>query len=330
MMGEFELIEKLVKKLPPTSPEVELGIGDDAAVLKSFKGNLLLTIDSLVENVHFDFSFCDPFEVGHKALAVNLSDIAAMGGRPRAALIALTIPISLESKILEDIYRGISQLAQKYGVDVVGGNTSRSLQGLSITLAVVGEGEDRVLTRAKAKEGDIVFISGCLGQAAAGLSLLKAQGAQARKSYPNLCDRYLKPEPRLSLGETLATIPGVHSLIDISDGLSSELWHLSKASSSQFLIKENQLPVSADLKRAADELGIPFRSWVLAGGEDYELLGTCSPETAREVIETGTQLGIPITLIGEVDAGSPQVLIDTGKSQTEILAAKGWDHFKTL
>ena len=329
MNGEFELIESLARLLPPLSQRTELGIGDDAAVLKPFLGRPLLTIDELVEKIHFDFSFCEPFEVGYKALAVNVSDIAAMGGKPRAALIALAVPASFDSKILEEIYRGISSLAQENSVDVIGGNISRSLGGLSISVVVLGEGKDKVITRSGAKEGDKVFVSGFLGEAAAGLSLFKAYGSQARKKFPNLCNRYLKPSPRVPLGEALAGIPGVHSLIDLSDGLSSELWHLSKASKAQFLIQEKLLPLSTEVKSAARELSMPFRPWLLSGGEEYELLGTCSAQSSKEVIEAGAEQGISMTLIGEVLAGQSQVLIDTSEGKQEILEARGWDHFKS-
>lgn len=329
MKGEFELIETLSRLLPPISEKVEIGIGDDAAVLKPFSGKLLLTIDELVENIHFDFSFCRPEEVGHKALAVNLSDIAAMGGRPKAALVGLAVPISFDSKMLEEIYRGISLLARQNSVDVVGGNVSRSLQGLTISVVVLGESNGKVLTRAGAKRGDKVFVSGFLGRAAAGLSLLKLKGSQARKNYPTLCRCYLKPEPRVDLGLALAAVPGVHSLIDISDGLSSELWHLSQASHAEFLIKENQLSISVELKKAAEEMSVDLRPWLLAGGEEYELLGTCSEESSNQVLEVGEKLGIPLAFIGEVTNGPTQVLIETTAGKKEKLDALGWDHFKT-
>lgn len=329
MISEFELIAKLAKTLPRPSSRVLLGIGDDAAVVRLKNSKSLLTVDSLVEGIHFDFAFCKPEEVGHKALAVNLSDIAAMGGKPLAAVVSLGVSSIVGLETLEKVYKGISQLAKNVSIDVVGGNITSSPERLFISITVVGESAGKILTRSGAQSGDVIFVTGELGEAAAGLSLLKKQGRKAVTQYRKLTDKYLKPRPRLECGEIFAGRPAVHSLIDISDGLSSELWHLAKASSAKLTINEERLPYGKQLEAAAKKFKINRLDWLLSGGEDYELLGTCSRKDWPKIQQKIGKKGISIHQIGTVSAGKPSVYLREISGAEIPIRSTGWNHLRT-
>ena len=326
MMSEFELIERLKQILPPNSSQVELGIGDDAALVQWNQKQILTTVDSLVEGVHFDWKFCQPSEVGKKAVKVNFSDIAAMGGKPRVALIALGLPIPWDQEKVEEMYRGISEVCVESGVDVVGGNISRNPERLWISITVLGESEHGVLKRSGAQVGDVVFLSGTVGEAAAGLELLRLQPELARRQFPTLVSRYTEGQAQLELGKLLARNPEVHALIDVSDGLSSELWHLSKASQVEIVIQADQLWVSEELKSASALLSQSPLWWQLSGGEDYELLGTCSSKAWKSLYQECETLKFPIRAIGEVVRTGTGVSLKKESGLLEPLPAQGWNH----
>ncbi|NBX76667.1 MAG: thiamine-phosphate kinase [Proteobacteria bacterium] len=326
MNREFELIDRLCKKLSAPSKKVFLGIGDDAAVLEPISGKILLTVDALVEGIHFDFSFCAPKEVGKKSLAVNVSDIVAMGGKPLAALISLGVSNDVSEAALEQIYEGIADFAQAHSIDVVGGNVTSSPERLMLSVTLLGEAQNRPLTRSGACEGDVVFISGTLGEAAAGLFLLKREGRKVRSRFPKLTSRYLTPQARTDLVGLLTSEKRVHSLIDVSDGLSSELWHLAKASKVGFLIEEDKIPVSEELRKASQETKQSLRNWQLSGGEDYELLGTCSPTDWLLLKEEAQRAGGAFTQIGSVVSFSRGVLLKDSSGRENPISPSGWNH----
>lgn len=328
MKGEFEWIKKLAEILPPASARVEVGIGDDTAVLKPISGKLLVTVDTLVEGVHFDFAFCTPQEVGKKALAVNLSDIAAMGGTPRAALVSLGVSKTTSINECQLIYEGLSEEAKKYGVDIVGGNISQSPERLFLSITLLGEAEGAVIKRRGAKPGDLIFVTGTLGESAAGLALLRKSGRKAISNFPNLTSRYLKPEARCEWGQGLAQFQGITSLIDISDGLSSELWHLSEASKSAFFIKEAALIASDELSLVSKLTETPVLQYQLDGGGDYELLGTCSPERFDSLRTLAKKVQVPLSEIGKVEEGEGVFLISKNGSRQSIFPS-GWNHLPT-
>jgi len=328
MTGEFELIKKLSRILPPVSKRIETGIGDDTAVLKPVLGRILFTVDTLVEGIHFDFSFCTPKEVGEKALAVNVSDIVAMGGTPRAAVVALGISGQTTEEQCKEIYRGLTEAAKKYQVDVVGGNISQSPERFFISISLLGESEGAVLGRHGAKPGDLVFVTGFVGEASAGLALLKKEGRKVISEFPGLTERYLKPDVHCELGRELAQSKGVTSLIDISDGLSSELCHLSEASRVSIAVREEALISSSELERASQMTEKPLLEYQLAGGDDYELLGTCSPEGFEKLKKLAGRLHVPISEIGKVEEGEGAFFLPkTGPKRG--IQPLGWNHFRS-
>jgi thiamine-monophosphate kinase len=324
-MGEFELIDKLKKTLASPSKRVLVGIGDDTLVANPPKDKLLWTVDCLVENVHFDFNYSTPEEVGWKALAVNVSDIAAMGGKSLYALVSLAIPKRIsESKIVE-IYKGMKACAAWAEVDVVGGNISRSPQDFFIDVTVVGEASKPIL-RSGAKEGQAVAITGFPGLSASGLWALKQLGRRAVKKYPLSTEAHLRPAPRLKWASQLASL-GVSSLIDISDGLSSELHHLAQESSVGFEIEEKLLPLNSEVKNLAQTLDKSPLDLMLNGGEDYELLMTFPFSKLIELSLSAQAASIPFTMIGHTVSPSKKVKLRNRAGKLKPISPKGWTHF---
>lgn len=310
-MPEFETIERIAKWLGKPSARVEVGIGDDAAVVMPPAGKMLVTTDMMVEGVHFDRAYCLPEEIGHKLLAINLSDIAAMGGTPRYGLVSLSLPQGTPESFLEKFYGGLRGLAERFCVDIVGGNITAG-GALALDLCLIGEAQLPV-TRAGARVGHKVGVTGGLGGAAAGLAVLQKWG---RGRFDDVAKAQLLPEPRVREATNLA--PLLSSLIDISDGLSSELHHLAKSSGVGFRIFRERLPLHVGVAEAARALAVEPWPWVLGGGEDYELLFTFAPEREKEVSAAGA------TVIGEVVAGGVCLVDSVGKERD--LPASGWRH----
>jgi len=356
-LGEFGLIRKIKQQSKGRSPSTLIGIGDDAAALSlSPSKKLLATTDMLLEGVHFDLSYTDFYSLGWKAAAVNLSDIAAMGGVPRFCLTALGIPAGISVEQIKEFYKGFNTLCRKYNVDLVGGDTCRSERGLVISVTVLGEVEKKkMLTRAGAQPGDLVFVTGTLGDSAAGMELLTAgarvQGPGSRVQGPGsrgkgagfrvrgsgargeghvselrtpnsaLLLKHLRPVPRIESGRKIALSGCATSMIDISDGLSSDLGHICEESRVGAEICVDQIPFSKDIRKAADHLKTIPLHYALSGGEDYELLFTISPSKLKKYLS----LKIVSTSIGSIIAGNTMVLINNGKRT--VLKPKGFNHF---
>ncbi|MDI3281292.1 MAG: thiamine-phosphate kinase [Bacillota bacterium] len=276
-----------------------MGIGDDAAVLPGRPGfHTLLTVDTLVEGVHFLRPKISPADLGARALAVNVSDIAAMGGYPTFAVVSLAIPESLEVEWLEELYRGLLAEGTTWGVQVVGGDTVRAGE-FSLTVALLGEVEEgRAVLRRGARPGERIAVTGTLGDSAAGLELLlRESGAPALdpEVRARLLARHFTPRPRVPEGRDLGA--GIATaMIDVSDGIATDLRHLCSESGVGARIYADRLPLSPDLRAAAAALGLDPVSLALSGGEDYELLFTAPEEKLRPTLAGGT----PVTVIGEV------------------------------
>ncbi len=318
--GEFSLIESIKQRFASKRSDVHLGIGDDAAWVASPPNGMLVTVDMLMEGVHFDLSYFEPEEVGHKAFAVNLSDIAAMGGKPLYAVASLGIPDRLGPDFLNRLFDGFSALMARYETSLIGGNLTLSPHSFVADLTLMGTPYARPFTRSGAKPGNRVAVTGTLGKAAAGFRLLKELGRKALDANSELALAQLRPEPRLREAKRLAEWGGVTSAMDISDGVASELGHLATASSVGFRVKEDGFPIAEAVERFAESKKVSALELALHGGEDYELLFTF--DAAK-----GTP-PIPHFVLGEVVAERSITWVGRD-GKTSPLLTKGWDHFRS-
>jgi len=333
-LGEFRLIDHLAAAFPPPQEPVHTGIGDDAAVLERNDSHYsLLATDMLLEGVHFDLAYTPLKHLGYKSVVVNLSDIYAMNGTPEAITMSIGMSNRFSLEAVEELYAGIRLACQQYGVQLVGGDTSASRKGLILSIAVLGKvAKDALVLRKGAQPGDIVCVSGDLGRAFIGLQLLERE-KRVFIEHPNMqpdlskhsriIEKQLKPEARVDIIAALHKA-GIKptSMIDVSDGLSSELFHLSKHSGCGFTIMEERLPVDEEVYHQALAFHLDPTVCALQGGEDYELLFTIKQED-HKLIETIED----ISLIGyatEADLGL-QLISKSGNRHE--LKAQGWTAF---
>jgi thiamine-monophosphate kinase len=336
-LDEFALIRLLTGQTQgsSTASAVRVGIGDDAAVAAVSPGmEIVMTCDAMVEDVHFKQVTMKPEDIGYKAMASNISDIAAMGGIPRYALVSISIPKQTSEAWLADVYKGIYTCCAQYGVSVVGGDTTSSPSGLGITVTLIGETEtNRALLRSSAREGDLVFITGPLGRSTAGLHWLLTcnTDASALPQYSSaiaeLIQAHQRPEPQVKAGRLLLASGLRISLNDISDGLASEASEICEASGVGMTIEEERLPVAGAMGDYAREVGHVPLDWMLYGGEDYQLLGTVPAAHAAKMQEGFAEQGLDFYVIGEVTSGPPQVRLRTRAGEELIVGKKGYNHF---
>lgn len=325
--NEFETISRIRKIVGRTSSKTLTGIGDDAAILKSPSKKLVATTDGMVEGVHFDLGYTTATELGHKALAMNLSDIAAMGGRPLYALVSLGLTQEIHESFVDEMYGGLVSLARKHKVDIVGGNVMQSPNFLMLDITVLGECSKPWL-RSGAKVGDVLAVTGKLGTSAAGLNILKKLGRkEANELGGALIRSHLLPTPRVQEALLLEKTGAVTSAIDISDGLASEVHHLCAASAVGMLVDFESLPRDPVTQIAAERLGAQASPWVLYGGEDYELLVTIKKslwtKAERALLKSGTLL----TPIGEVRPRKEGIKLKLPTGEVTSLENRGWNHF---
>jgi thiamine-monophosphate kinase len=323
-LGEFGLIER-IRTRAAAGRGVRIGIGDDAAWVATPAGSSLVTADLLIEGVHFDLGWISLFELGYKSLAVNLSDIAAMGGAPAYALLSLGIPANFDSKQIDELYRGINALARQTGVAIVGGDTNVA-SSLIISLCVVGHPPKRPVLRSGARVGDDIYVTGTLGDSALGMSFLKRGLKQSKnQSINHLIRRHHRPAPRIAAGALLARRRLATAMIDVSDGLLQDLGHICEASKVGGVIWHERLPLSPAYRALAGSNGTSF---ALSGGEDYELLFCARPRDRARVERLAKPAGVAITRIGVcVSAGRGIKVMDrSGKAISTRF--KGHDHFK--
>lgn len=322
-LGEFGLIGQIAQRVAPDKT-VRIGIGDDAAATVPTPGCLTLTTsDMLLEGVHFDLAWSTPATLGRKSLAVNLSDIAAMGGTPRWFLLSLAIPPALPVEFIESFVQGMLELAAEHNVTLIGGDTCSSRSGLVISVTLMGEQRpERIVTRGGARPGDIVFVTGTLGDAALGLEMLK-------KGERNgiAVERHLAPTPRVREGLALAESGLASAMIDISDGLAADLGHILEMSRTGARLLLDEIPLSPfyreNVGRHASD---PYRL-ALAGGEDYELLFTAPPVARDGVLAACRDCGATVTAIGEITEPSG-LEIDSSAFPGYRISAKGYNHFR--
>ncbi len=286
VLGEFGLIDRLAARVPAKRADVVLGIGDDVAAIELARDRLLLvTCDVQVGGVHFLPQRCDPYRLGRKAAAINISDIAAAGGRPTHFVSSLVLPGETEVAFVERLYDGLADEAKRCGADLVGGNVSRG-DSLVVDLTLLGvTTRENLLRRSGARVGDRVIVTGRLGAAAAGLELTRRPDlvvdAAARESA---FDAFETPRPRLAESRALVEAGGVHAAIDISDGLAADLGHLCDASRVGVAIDPQAIPVAAAAREVARAAGRRVLDWALGGGEDYELILTAGADRAAELV----------------------------------------------
>lgn len=330
-LGEFGLIERLTHELPIINQSTCKGVGDDAAVLQYAGKQMLVTTDLLLEGVHFDLTYVPLVHLGYKSAVVNFSDIYAMNGTPRQITVSLGVSKRFSVEDLEALYTGIRHACAIYGVDIVGGDTSASMTGLTISITCIGEADaDRVVYRNGAKENDLICVSGDLGAAYMGLQLLEREKC-AFTGQPDftpefggreyLLERQLKPEARRDVIEALAKA-GIcpTAMMDVSDGLSSELLHICKQSNVGCRVYEDRIPIDYQTAVMAEELNMNLATVALNGGEDYELLFTV-PLTMHDAVSA-----VPgVKVIGHVTAPSLGACLITRDGAEMPLRAQGWN-----
>ncbi len=334
-LGEFGLIDELTKDIKPKNKSTIFGIGDDAAVLKYPEGKkILVSKDLLIEGVHFDMTFMPLKHLGYKSAIVNFSDMAAMNGKPKQMIVGLGISSKYSTEALKEIYAGMKKACEIYGVDFVGGDTTSSSHGLFISVTVIGEAnENEVVYRSGAKPNDLLCVSGDLGGAYMGLLILEREkrAFQANpKMQPELEDhdyilqRQLKPEARTDIVDKLKKAEILPtSMIDISDGLASEILHICKSSDTGCVIYEEKIPIDQSTFDMAKEFKIVPTVAAMNGGEDYELLFTINQDDYEKLNTIKN-----VSIIGYItDKAEGQRLI-TNDDQSFDIEAQGWDALK--
>ncbi|HVA39923.1 MAG TPA: thiamine-phosphate kinase [Candidatus Binataceae bacterium] len=320
--GEFQLIERLLKRLGPSRRAI-LGPGDDCAILRPARARQLLTIDSIVENVHFKLAWGTPEALGARALTVNLSDIAAMGGKPTVCVVNLAVRDGLGTRFFDRMYQGLGRAAARAGVEVVGGNVTRA-SALAITIALLGEVHGAALRRDAARPGDTIYVTGTLGDAAAGLRILSGQLRARAAARKFLINRFLQPTARLEAGLGLARIKPAPAAIDLSDGLWQDLGHVLERSGAGAEIEAGALPLSAAYRAAVGD----DPALALGGGEDYELLFCLRHAVPAPALTRS--LGVRVSRIGHVTSSGKAVLVDAhGSVRAGAPPLAGWDQLRS-
>ena len=330
-LGEFGLIDHLTRNFSPKNEGTIKGIGDDAAVIDLKDKLLLLSTDLLIEGVHFDLTYMPLKHLGYKAAVVNFSDIAAMNGVPKQITVSLAVSNRFSVEALEELYKGFAVACEKYHVDLVGGDTSSSVSGLMISVTVTGEAtKEEIVYRNGAREGDLLCVTGDLGGAYAGLLILERE-KQVYKADPTMqpelvgfdyiVGRQLKPEARTDIRlllQGLGVLPT--AMIDISDGLASEILHICKQSRVGCKLFEEKIPIAPETRHVATECNIAPTVCALSGGEDYELLFTVKQTDYEKIAEI-----FGISIIGHMTSESDGALLIAHDGKVAGLTAQGWD-----
>lgn len=330
-IAEQAVIRRIRRGTVPAAG-VTVGIGDDCAVLEPTPGHrLLATTDLLLEDVHFRRRYAEPADIGWKALAVNLSDIAAMGGRPRWALVALALPAETTVEEVDAFYEGARALGSRHAVAIVGGDTTASPAGWFVNVTVLGEAATPLL-RSGARPGDVIAVTGPLGRSAAGLAVLEGPGAPEgidAAARAEVTAAHLRPRPRVIEGKWLGEAGQVTAMIDLSDGLATDLARIAEESGVHCRVDIDRLPIDPSTRDVARALRADALAWATGGGEDYELLLTCEPQALgrlQEGLERAT--GTRLHTIGVVTVpGAGISFVDARGHQ--VPATAGFEHFVT-
>ena len=330
-LGEFGLIDRLMKDVKVKEKSTIKGTGDDAAVINNGIFHTLVTTDLLAEGVHFDITYTPLKHLGYKAVVVNLSDVAAMNAMPKQITVSIAVSSRYTVEALEELYKGIKLACDNYGVDFVGGDTTTSRSGLIISVTAIGQAmAEDIVYRNGAKENDLICVSGTLGAAYAGLLVLErekkafkeSQGAQPDlESYDYILERQLKPEPRLDVIKALAHLKVKPSaMMDVSDGLASEIMHITRNSQTGAELFEDKLPIDHQTGDVAKEMKLDPTTLAMNGGEDYELLFTVSQEDYEKIKDNPA-----FAIIGYIKEKNAGVNLIARDGSSNPIQAQGWD-----
>lgn len=332
-LGEFGLIDHLTKEFKTYNESTLIGVGDDAAVLNYSDKRTLISTDLLIEGIHFDLAYNPLRHLGFKAVIVNLSDICAMNGVPKQITVSIAVSNRFSVEAIEELYFGIKAACEAYNIDLIGGDTTSSLSGLIISITVIGSAMDsEIVYRSGANPGDYICVTGDLGAAYLGLQMLEREKILLKEN-PNikidledqkyLIGRFLKPEARTDIVDNLRR----HnvkptSMIDISDGLASEILHICKNSNTGAIINEDDVPISIEAKQMAIKFNIDPITTALSGGEDYELLFTINPNDLEKI-----RLIPEVAVIGRILNKNEGVNLKSSAGHNHEITAQGWRHF---
>jgi len=331
-LGEFGLINRIARLLPAPPSDVVVGIGDDVAVLQARQDKYLLaTCDIQIENVHFLADRITPYQLGRRIVAINVSDIAAMGGSPDWALVSLALPKHQQITFVDDLYRGMQEQMEAAAASIVGGNISGA-KDIVIDFFLLGNvAPQHLIRRNGARQGDLIMVTGTLGDSRAGLELIRGRRADVSENAHKVAiQRHLTPRPRLLQGQMLGHCGKVHAMADVSDGLLGDLRHICEASRVGAELRAQDIPVGDACLEVAAALGTDGLEWALSGGEDYELLFTAAPEAVQEIESMLLhETGVSSRVIGRVVSAADgiRVLLADGRDATLDYQRSGWDHF---
>ena len=332
--GEFGLIKHLTENFSFSNPSTEIAVGDDAAVIDANNQKVVVTTDMLAEGVHFNLGYVPLKHLGYKAVVVNVSDLAAMNATPTQILVSMAVSSRFPVEALEEIYAGIALACERYKVDLIGGDTTSSTSGLIMSITAIGlENSENLIKRSGAKVNDLLVVTGDLGGAYAGLQILEREHAvflanpnmqPEMQGYDYILERQLKPEARTDIKKILTELDiKPTSMIDVSDGLSSEILHLSDQSKVGFRLYEEKIPMDSLTISTAEELNLNPVMCALNGGEDYELLFTIAPDDFDKIRNHPD-----FSVIGHaVDLDQGNYLVARGSNELIALNAQGWDAF---
>jgi thiamine-monophosphate kinase len=334
-IGEFGLIDRIRARKSAQDEDVVLGIGDDCAVLRRGPVLEVLTTDCLVEGSHYEVAWLSMADIGWKALAVNVSDIAAVGGTPKHALVTLLLPDDFTTRQIDDLYDGLEACGKETGVVVVGGDIVRTTGPFAISVALAGICErDELVLRSGARSGDTIVVTGTLGDASVGLRHLKERGVDKQagpesEAMKVALERFRRPVPRLKESRVIIQELQPTSMIDVSDGLLSDLWHILEGSNVGALLESGDIPVGPGVVEFFAGSGEEALSQAMAGGEDYELLFTVGSRGEARLAEVSERAGVKLTPIGKITAKGEGMKLSEGGRETDI-GRGGFDHFKSV
>lgn len=328
-IGEFGLIERIKSRYRYDDEDIVVGIGDDCAVLR--RGNILevITTDCLVEGTHYKPNWLSMSDVGWKALAVNVSDIAAIGGIPKHAVVTLFLPDSVSVKAVDEVYDGLDECCKRAGVSIVGGDIVKIDGPFAISITLLGNCErDEVVLRSGARPGDLIVVTGWLGEAALGREILETGRLGNLTEAGEKCvERFRRPMPRLSESRKIIASLSPTAMIDLSDGLLSDLWHLAESSGVGARIDADSIPIGQGVLESYHSKEEAL-SKAISGGEDYELLFTIPPGMKDSLKEVGSQIDLKLSCIGEITKRAESVRLKRGDAEHQ-LERGGFDHFKS-